>query len=141
MAASSVSPAWPDLSKRAARRLIQRAFVLVARDRQVRQHFREAHLSMLWILEDWDFQWTVVLDRGRIEFDRRPTRKPDVVLTWREAAAFFQAIDSGVADQADFSIECPPDLRRVADRVIQAFRRRLGEVLRFPFDDAGVRIA
>jgi hypothetical protein len=141
MAASSVPPAWPKISKRAARRLIQRALVLVGRDRNVRQHLREAHLSMLWVLEDWEFQWTVVLDRGKIDFDRRPTRKPDVVLSWREAAAFFQAVDSGVVREGDASVECPPELRRVADRVIQAFRFKLGEVLRFPFDDAGVRIA
>src|SRR5438128_9637996 len=49
------------LSKRAARRLIQRALVLTGRDRHVREHIREARLTMLWVLEDWGFAWTVHL--------------------------------------------------------------------------------
>lgn len=141
MTAPDAFPAWPNLSKRAARRLIQRAFVLVGRDRHVRQHLREARLSMLWILEDWGFEWTVLVDKGKLAFDRRPAHKPDVVLTWGEAAAFFRAADSGVENDDAVHMDSPPDLRRVTDRIVRAFRFRLGEVLRFPFDDEGVRIA
>jgi hypothetical protein len=76
-------------SKRAARRLIQRALVLTGRDKQLRQHLREARLTTLWILEDWDLVWTVIIDRGKIEFERRPAKHPDLTLTWQTANEFF----------------------------------------------------
>lgn len=76
-------------SKRAARRVIQRAFVLAGRDRQLRQHLREVRLTTLWILEDWDLVWTVIIDRGKMEFERRPAKHPDLTLTWRTAHEFF----------------------------------------------------
>lgn len=138
---SDLSPASPELSKRAARRLIQRAFVLVGRDRRVREHIREAHLTMLWVLEDWGFEWTVVVDRGRLQFDRRPARKPDLTVTWREATVFFQRIEDGGEDADDFKIEGKLELRKFLDLVYRAFRSALHEVLRYPFDDEGVRIA
>ena len=72
------APALQELSRRAARRLIQRATVLAGRDRNVRQHIREARVTMHWVLEDWGFGGTVILDRGRINFDRRPVRHPYV---------------------------------------------------------------
>ncbi len=81
------SPCPP--SKRAARRILQRAFVLTGRDRQLRQHIRETRLTFLWILEDWDLVWTIVIDRGKIEFDRRPARHPDMTFRWRTANEFF----------------------------------------------------
>jgi len=76
-------------SKRAARRILQRAFVLTGRDRQLRQHIREARLTTLWVLEDWDLVWTVIIDRGKIEFDRRPAKHPDLTFNWETANEFF----------------------------------------------------
>ena len=81
---SSVPP-----SKRAARRILQRAFVLTGRDKQLRQHIREARLTTLWILEDWDLVWTVIIDRGKIEFERRPAKHPHLTLSWKTANEFF----------------------------------------------------
>ena len=46
----------PALSKRGARRAIQRAFVRVGRERAIRQHLREAELTTLWTIEDWGFE-------------------------------------------------------------------------------------
>jgi len=72
-------------SKRAARRLIQRALVLLRRDKHIRQRLREARATTLWVLADWDFAWTVVLSGGRIEFERRPSKQPDLTFSWRTA--------------------------------------------------------
>lgn len=138
---SETAPAPQELSRRAARRLIQRATVLAGRDRHVRQHIREARVTMLWRLDDWEFEWTVILDRGRVEFDRRPARRPDVVLAWREAAAFFASARSGRDNLDDYVIEGEPEFRRYAELIWQALRSKLEEVLRFPFDDDGVRLA
>lgn len=138
---SESAPAPQDLSKRAARRLIQRAVALLGRDRRVRQHVREARLSMLWILEDWGFEWTVILDRGEIRFGRRPVKKPDVILAWREAAGFFQWIDGGAETAHGSTSEGKAEYCRTAELVCHAFRTKLAEVVRFPFDDDGVRLA
>ena len=139
MIESLPDPAQPELSRRAARRLIQRALVLVGRSRNVRQHIREARLTTLWVLEDWDFQWTILLDRGKVLFDRRSARKPDVTLAWPEAAGFFRWVESD-RERDEFRIEGKPEQCRAAETVCRAFRSALGEVIRFPFDDDGVRI-
>jgi hypothetical protein len=135
------APAPQDLSRRAARRLIQRAVVLVGRDRHVRQNIREARLSMAWVLEDWQFQWTVFLDRGRVEFDRRPVKHPHLTIAWREAAAFFASAATGRDHQEEYSLEGDRELRRYAELIWKSLRAELGKVLRFPFDDDGVRLA
>jgi hypothetical protein len=135
------APAPAQLSKRAARRLIQRAFVLTGRNRQVRQHVREIHMNMLWVLEDEGVEWTVVIDRGKIYFDRRPGKKPDVTLAWPEASVFFASAQSGRDSTDAFTIDGPQEFRRVAELIWRAFRAALGNVLSFPFDDDGVRLA
>ena len=135
------APAPQELSRRAARRLIQRATVLAGRDRNVRQHIREARVTMHWVLEDWGFEWTVILDRGRIKFDRRPVRHHDVTVTWREAASFFASAREARDKRDDYSIEGGAQFRRYAELIWKALRFSLGEVLRFPFDDDGVRLA
>ena len=76
-------------SKRAARRILQRAFVLTGRDKPLRQHIREVQFTTLWVLEDWDLAWTVIIDRGKIEFERRPAKHPDLTFTWPTAEEFF----------------------------------------------------
>jgi hypothetical protein len=78
-------------SKRAARRILQRAFVLTGRDRPLRQHIRESRFTTLWVLEDWDLAWTVIVDRGKIEFERRPAKHPDLTLSWPAADEFFSS--------------------------------------------------
>ena len=83
-------------SKRAARRILQRAFVLAGRDKTLRQHIREARLTILWVLEDWDLVWTIIIDRGKIELARRPAKHPDLTLTWRTASEFFSSASSSV---------------------------------------------
>ena len=125
------------LSKRAARRLIQRALVLTGRDRHVREHIREARLTMLWVLEDWGFAWTVHLDRGKIEFDRRPAKKPDVTLTWRTAAEFFEQAEKENWRAEGFEYTGPQELMRTLERLCHSFRVSLGGVLRNPVDENG----
>ena len=127
-------------SKRAARRLIQRALVLVARDKHVRQHIREARMTTLWIIEDWNFAWTVVLDRGRIEFERRPSRRPDLTISWRSVDEFFRQVDDGVGAESAFDSQGVEEFRRFAEPLRKAFLLSLRHVLANPVDDAGVSL-
>ena len=130
-------PDRPSISKRAARRLIQQAFVLTGRERSVRQHIREARLETLWVLEDWNFEWTVIIDRGRVWFDRRPTRTPDVTLTWPDAAEFLSAIQEGRAPDASRVLGGRHDLLTYVEPVYKSFCRLLERVIEYPVDDAG----
>ncbi len=129
------------LSKRAARRLIQRAFVLAGRDRNVRQHIREAHCRLLWVIEDWDLAWTVSLYRGKMEFDRRPTKRPDLTLTWPTAEEFFKQVAVGTRkdDAPEHSGEASH--WKFGQPVYSSFCAAMREVLRDPVDENGVRLA
>ena len=130
--------AFTALSKRAARRIIQRAWVLTGRDRRVRQHLRSASFSTLWILEDWNFTWTVVFDRGRLEFDRRPTKRPDLTFTWQSAADFFAEIDGGVRAAQGFQAEGDLAVQRVCELVYRSFSKVLQTLLGEPVDQNGM---
>jgi len=130
-------PDRPSISKRAARRLIQQAFVLTGRDRTVRQHIREARVESLWVLEDWNFEWTIVLDRGRVRFERRPSRSPDITVTWPEAAEFFASVQEGRAPDGVMSMEGDLGLRKYVEPVYRTFCRSLEHVIKYPVDDAG----
>lgn len=125
------------LSKRAARRLIQRAFVLLGRDKHVRQHIREAEVVSLWTLEDWDFVWTVILDRGKIAFERRPAKKPDLTLKWKSAEHFLKHVDMGAVPEGEMEFGGRQDLRRFREDFLKWFLQSLRHVMRNPVDDAG----
>jgi hypothetical protein len=118
------------LSKRAARRIVQRAFVLAGRDRNVRQHIREAEVTSLWIIENWHLAWTLLVHRGRVEFHRHPTRKPDLTLTWRTAEDFFKESEAGERGQNRSQITGNLALRRFVEPVCQAFWVSLRDLLR-----------
>ncbi len=124
-------------SKRAARRMIQRAFVLTGRDKTVRQHIREVHLTTSWLLEDWHFSWTVIVDRGRISFERRPARQPDLRLSWRTAKAFFNRAETSEIPVEDVVLEGERTPRRSFEPVLKGFFESLGHVLRNPVDEEG----
>jgi hypothetical protein len=143
-------------SKRAARRIVQRAFVLTGRDRHLRQQIRSARFTTLWILEDWDLVWTVIIDRGKLEFERRPAKHPDLVFSWRTASHFFTSASEerrGVALVADvgqpqgspqlgdtqraLTLTGNGELRRVASNLLHCFLGHLGHVLRNPVDGSG----
>jgi hypothetical protein len=125
------------LSKRAARRIIQRAFVLAGRDRNVRQHIREAEVTSLWIIEDWHLTWTLLVHRGRVEFDRHPTRQPDLTLTWRTAEDFFKEFGAVERGQDLSQVTGNLALRRFTEPICQAFWASLRELLRNPVDGSG----
>ncbi len=128
-------------SKRAARRLIQRALVLVGREKSVRQHIREARVTTLWVVEDWKLAWTVEVDRGRVHFDRRPARRPDISFTWRSAEGFFRQVETDVPSESDFELSGPTEARRFSEPVYRAFCKAFRTVLHYPFDDEGNRLA
>lgn len=127
----------PPVSKRAARRVIQRAFVLAGRNKRVRQEIREVRLKTLWVLEDWNFSWTVMVDRGEVEFYRRPAKRPDLILAWQTAARFFAQVESGGREEDSFEREGDPAHWRAIQPVFRALRACLQEVLRDPVDEDG----
>jgi len=124
-------------SKRAARRILQRAFVLTGRDRPLRQHIREARVTILWVLEDWDLVWTIIIDRGKIEFARRPAKHPDLTLSWRTASEFFSSASLSLLSEGSLERAENAEVRRVASHLLNSFFGYLGHVLRNPVDGAG----
>jgi len=131
------APIPSQFSKRAARRIIQRAFVLAGRDRNVRPHIREARVASLWIIEDWGLSWTLLVHRGRVQFDRRRTRKPDLTFTWRTAEDFFKETESSGRGPATSEVTGNLPLRRFTDPVCQSFWASLRVLLRDPVDECG----
>ncbi len=143
-------------SKRAARRIVQRAFVLTGRDKHFRQQIRSLRLTTLWSLEDWELVWTVFIDRGRLEFERRTAKHPDLIFNWQTASEFFLAASddrrraaltaglgqaAGPAVHADaqtgLTLTGNAELRRLAGNLLHCFLGHLGHVLRNPVDGAG----
>lgn len=128
---------FPALSKRGARRVIQRAFVLVGRERAIRQHLREAELTTLWAIEDWGLEWTVVFDHGRLEFHRGRAGKPRLTCAWRTADDFFSHIEARAPGPGTFECTGDPAVRKLAEPVFAAFAIALRTVLANPVDDGG----
>src|SRR3989304_2413983 len=116
---------FPALSKRAAGRLIQRAFVLVGRDKSIRQQLREASLITLWRLEDWGLEWTVAVEGGKFQFHRGKAGRPQLTYSWRSVDHFFYQIERGGSDPDAFHCDGSPELRRLFGPVFVAFSKSL----------------
>jgi hypothetical protein len=130
------------LSKRAAQRLIQRAIVLAGRNRNVKQQIREADLVSVWSIEDWDLEWAVTIRRGKLDFDRRLPRRPDIQVHWPTAQVFFDEAEKPErSNPSGARYEGPVEARRMWDVLHQAFRVALGSVLENPVDEDGTRLA
>jgi hypothetical protein len=125
------------LSKRAARRIIQRAFVLMGRAKPVRQHIRESELITLWIIEDWDLEWTVYLKRGKFEVERRPAKRPDVTLTWPTAEGFFAEVEGSGDGTEGVQMTPATGHQRFFQPLLRGFFENLRHVLANPVDDVG----
>ena len=65
----------------------------MGKDKAMRQQIRESEITTLWIVEDWELEWTVLLQRGKFELERRPSKHPDVTLSWPTAEEFFHQVD------------------------------------------------
>jgi hypothetical protein len=131
---------FPTLSKRAARRVIQRAFVLLGRDRSIRQHLREARLNTLWTIEDWGLEWTVSIEHTKFEFHRGRTGRPDVTYVWQRAEDFFKLVETGASPAETFDSEGSREIQKLLGPVLAAFAKSLNGVLQHPFDDVGERL-
>jgi len=131
----------PSLSKRAARRVIQRAFVLIGRDKALRQKLRSGKLTTRWLVEDWGLEWTVIIAEGHLEFHRGHVGKAQVSFLWKSGDDFLGQIATGTNPGDGFELECEPALRRVVDSLFAAFGNTLKAVLADPVDDDGVRLA
>ncbi|MGH9430512.1 MAG: hypothetical protein ACRD3T_03120 [Terriglobia bacterium] len=131
---------FAELSHRAARRVIQRALVLAGRDRPLRDHIRAVRLETLWRIEDSGLSWTVLIDRGRLEFSRRPTKRPNVTFIWATLADFIPQLErqtSALANEADFIQAEDPKARKAALALYTTFISQLRQVLANPFDEDG----
>ena len=109
----------------------------MGRDKHIRQHIREARLTTRWVIEDVGLEWTVVLNRGRFDFGRRPAKAPEVTLTWRSAAAFFRRAEGLPTEEDNFTWDGTMKVRRFFDPLLRVFFQSLQHVLRHPFDDVG----
>jgi hypothetical protein len=125
------------LSKRAARRIIQRAFVLMGREKTLRQQIRESELATLWTIEDWDLEWTVFLHRGRFQAERRPVKHPDVTLTWATAKEFFEQAEQPDATLGQVRVIPAQERHRFFESLLRGFFTCLRHVLSNPVDDQG----
>ena len=125
------------LSKRAARRIIQRTFVLMGKDKALRQHIRESQITTLWIVEDWELEWTVFLHRGKFEMERRPAKHPDVTLSWPTAAEFFHQVDRSGEANVEVQILPAQEHRRFFETILRGFFTCLRHVLANPVDALG----
>jgi hypothetical protein len=125
------------LSKRAARRIIQRTFVLMGRDKVLKQQIRESEITTLWMIEDWELEWTVFLRRGRFELERRPAKHPDVTLSWPTAEEFFRQVDRCGNTEIQFQILPEQERRRFFETLLRGFFSTLRHVLANPVDALG----
>jgi hypothetical protein len=125
------------LSKRAARRIIQRTFVLMGKDKVLKQQIRESEITTLWIIEDWELEWTIFLHRGKFELERRPAKHPDVTLSWSTAEEFFRQVDR--CGDANVQVEILPEQerRRFFETLLRGFFATLRHVLANPVDALG----
>jgi hypothetical protein len=140
--ATEDGPVQPSaLSKRAARRLIQRALVLAGRDAHLHAAIRKAQVTMLWALEDWELEWSVVLRHGRVVYDRRPARQPDLTLAWPAALEFFAEAQEGFREERHPILRENAEWAKVMVPLARTFFRQLRHVLQFPVDEAGTRLA
>lgn len=125
------------LSKRAARRIIQRTFVLMGKDKALRHLIRESEITTLWIVEDWELEWTVMLHRGKFEMERRPAKHPDATLTWPTAVEFFHQVDCAGHPAVEAKIHPAQENQRLLATLLRAFFTYLGRVLANPVDALG----
>ena len=125
------------LSKRAARRIIQRTFVLMGKDKVLRQQIRESEITTVWIVEDWELEWTVLLHRGKFEVERRQSKHPDVTLSWPTAAEFFRQVDA--LGDASIQVQIIPeqDQPRFFETLLRGFFATLRHVLENSVDAVG----
>ena len=80
----------------------------------------------------------MVFERGRIEFDRRPTKRPDLTFTWQSAADFFAEIETGVRAAQRSQAEGDLALQRVCEPVYRSFSKTLQTLLGQPVDENGL---
>lgn len=77
------------------------------------------------------------MDRGKVRFERRPSRSPDMTLSWPEAADFFASIQEGRTPDGALAMEGNVVFRTYVDLVYKSFCRSLEQVIKYPVDDAG----
>jgi hypothetical protein len=125
------------LSKRATRRIIQRTFVLMGKDKTVRQLIRKSEITTVWMIEDWELEWTVRLHKGRFEIERRQSKHPDVTLAWPTAEQFFHQVDRTGDANVEAQIHPKQDQRRFIETLLRSFFSTLRTVLENPIDAVG----
>ena len=103
----------------------------------MRHQIRESELITLWIIEDWDLEWTVFLHRGRFEVERRPAKHPAVTLSWPTAKEFFEQVDRAASAGIQAKILPAQERHRFFETLLRGFFACLRHVLATPVDDVG----
>jgi hypothetical protein len=88
-------------------------------------------------VEDWDLVWTVTIDRGKIAFQRRPAKHPDLTIRWQTANEFLSCARETASPESRLELAGNIELRRFANHLLKCFLGHLGHVLRNPVDGAG----
>ena len=109
--------------------------MLAGRSRNVRQHIRQADLTSVWTIDDWDLEWAVTIRRGKLDFDRRVPHQPDIQVKWATAEGFFAETGESIASQIQY--DGAQELRRTWEVVYAAFRTALKGLLLDPIDEDG----
>ena len=125
------------LSKRAARRIIQRTFVLMGKDKALKQIIRETEMTTVWMIEDWELEWTLILHRGKFEIERRQSKHPDATLSWPTAVEFFAQVDRPESANVQAQITPEQTQHRFFDTLLRRFFSTLRQVLENPVDAVG----
>jgi len=125
------------LSKRAARRIFQRTYVLMGKDKVMRQLIRESEMTTVWIIEDWELEWTLILHRGKFEIERRQSKHPDVTLFWPTAENFFHQVDRTSDAAIEVTITPEQGQHRFFETLLRGFFSTLRQVLANPVDAVG----
>ena len=125
------------LSKRAARRIIQRTFVLLGKDKTIKQLIRETEMVTVWMIEDWELEWTLILHKGKFEIERRQAKHPEVTLSWPTAVEFFAQVDRPASANVQVRMTPEPTQHRFFDTLLRGFFSTLHRVLEDPVDAVG----
>jgi hypothetical protein len=109
----------------------------MGREKTLRQQIRESELATLWIIEDWELEWSVFLHHGRLKVERRPARHPDVTLTWASGEEFLKQAEQPDATLGQVRIIPAQERRRFFEALLRGFFACLRRVLSNPVDEQG----
>ena len=126
------------LSKRAARRIIQRTFVLMGKDKvsaAANPRIAKSPRFGSWKTGRWSGR--CFSTAGSLKLERRPAKHPDVTLSWPTAEEFFHQVDRSGDANVQVQILPEQEHRRFFETLLRGFFSCLRHVLANPVDAVG----